>query len=203
MPITPHAVPFLRRTLPVALAVLAGCSKLTGTDDANKLTPDQLDALAGQLAEAATNALGGTLATSGRGLALQPLPPASRLIYWSGTYRVNCTAGGRIEVSGTVSGNIDNNGSGALFMQMTETITDWNCIGGFVINGDPYISVTGTFTFLNGAPATQQTMHMGGGFKWGTAANKSCQLSLTTLFSQNGHGTVSGTACGEAVYETF
>lgn len=202
MPRIPIAMPFLRHTLPVALAVFAACSNLTGTKDANKLTDDQLGALAGQLAEAAMSALGSTLATSGGGLALQT-PPASRLIYWSGSHRVSCTAGGRIEVSGNISGNLDNNGSGALLIQVTETITDWRCIGGFVINGDPYISLTGVFTFLNGAPATQQTMHMSGGFKWGTAAAESCQLYLTILFSQNGHGSVSGTACGTAVYESF
>lgn len=123
------------------------------------------------------------------------------LVNYSFSGRTNCTAGGYIEISGRLSGSISDQGSGMLQISATETITDWRCIGGNVINGDPYISLAGTFSFLNWAPATTQTISIGGGFKWGTSAAESCQIRLTINFPTAGSGStsVSGTICGRNV----
>ena len=47
----------------------------------------------------------------------------------------------------------------------TETISDWMCLPPLVINGDPYISLTGTFSFMNGRPPPSST--------WGSTAGSS------------------------------
>jgi hypothetical protein len=114
------------------------------------------------------------------------------------SYTSNCTVGGRIEVSGDISGTTTD-GSGYLTISATETITDWECITGFIINGDPYITLSGTFSFLNGQPATQQTMTISGGFEWGSTAAESCQISLTINYNSDGGATMSGTICGYSV----
>ena len=114
----------------------------------------------------------------------------------------NCTAGGRIAVTGSITGSTSN-GSGLLQIGATETITDWQCITGYIINGDPYITLAGTFSFLNGAPSTQQSMDINGGFKWGTTAAESCQIDLSINFNSNGSGSISGSVCGYTANASF
>jgi hypothetical protein len=117
-------------------------------------------------------------------------------------FRQNCTAGGRIEVLGSLTGSTSN-GSGLLQIGATETISDWECITGFIVNGDPYISLSGTFSFLNGVPSTQQSMTISGGFKWGTTTEESCQISLSINFGTDGSGTITGSVCGYTVDASF
>lgn len=118
------------------------------------------------------------------------------------SFRQSCTAGGRIEVTGSITGSTSN-GSGLLQISAQETITDWECITGFIINGDPYISLSGTFSFMNGAPSTQQTMTITGGFKWGTTAADSCQIYVSINFNPDGSGTMTGSVCGYSVDASF
>lgn len=118
------------------------------------------------------------------------------------SWRQNCTAGGAIEISGSITGTTTD-GSGFLQIGATETITDWQCITGYIINGDPYISLSGTFTFMGGVPSTQQSMTITGGFKWGTTAAESCQIYISINFNSGGGGTMSGTVCGYSVSANF
>lgn len=112
---------------------------------------------------------------------------------WSG-----CEEGGHIEVSGNVSGSLDDRGSGALLIDARGTVTDCR-VGGVVFNGDPYVSFSGTFSFLNAMPSTQQYIRIGGGIKPGCSYNNATiNLSLET-----GGGTLSGTICGSNVYYSF
>lgn len=125
-------------------------------------------------------------------------------VYWPINQTIaTCTVGGRISVSGDITGSISSNGTGLLQIHLIETISDWSCITGFVINGDPYLSLTGTFSFFNGAPSSQQSIRMSGGIKWGTTAADSCQISLTTNFNSNGSGTTNGTICGRSINISF
>lgn len=114
-----------------------------------------------------------------------------------------CTSGGRMAVTGNISGTINSTGSGVIQISATETITDWSCQSPLIINGDPYISLTGTFSFLNGAPATQQHIGISGGIKWGTSSAQSCQVSLSTDFNRDGTGHTTGTVCGQSIDVTF
>ena len=89
---------------------------------------------------------------------------ASTLINIPISYTLTCTSGGNMKASGNISGSLSDNGSGTIFVDVPITISDWSCQTPLMINGDPYISITGTFTFLNGSPATQQHISISGGF---------------------------------------
>lgn len=115
-------------------------------------------------------------------------------------YTLTCTAGGNMKASGSITGSINNTGSGIILIDVPITITDWGCEPPLIINGDPYISITGTFSFLNGAPSTQQHLGIHGGFK---SATQNCQISLDTNFNTTGGGHTSGTVCGHSIDFSF
>lgn len=115
----------------------------------------------------------------------------------------NCTSGGSMRVSGNLSGTISSSGSGTILIDAIETITDWSCLPPLVINGDPYISLAGTFSFLNGVPATQQHVSINGGIKWGSSSLQTCQVHLSTDFNRNGTGRTTGTVCGININVSF
>ncbi|MCK9420565.1 MAG: hypothetical protein M0R70_14430 [Nitrospirae bacterium] len=125
---------------------------------------------------------------------------ANTQINQSISYTLTCTSGGNMKASGNITGSISDTGSGIIQLQIPITITDWSCQPPLIINGDPYISITGTFTFLNGAPSTQQHLGIHGGFK---SETQSCQISLDTNFNTTGGGHTTGTVCGHSVDFTF
>ncbi len=107
----------------------------------------------------------------------------------SGRYK--CSLGGYINTSYTIrsvsfknTGNVTMSGSGQ------QTLTDWRCVKGWVINGDPYISHTLTGSVFAGKTSMSGTM--GGGWK-STGPNKakqSCQLRANTQYAANGRNGV-------------
>jgi hypothetical protein len=118
-------------------------------------------------------------------------------------YTVNCTAGGNMHTTGSLTGTL-HDGTGLLQISETETISDWQCITGYIVNGDPYISLSGQFSFMNGAPSTQSEININGGFKWGTSADESCQIDISIqIDTTGGGGTMTGTVCGYSVDTTF
>ena len=115
----------------------------------------------------------------------------------SANTRSNCTAGGYITVVGGMTGTVNSCGSAYISVQLTESIVNWQCIGGWTVNGDPNLSLVSTFTFLNGAPATRQDMTISGGFSWTGTPSGNCQVYLHTNFDLNGgSSTTTGTVCG-------
>lgn len=201
----------MRKTFVVSLAaVLAACSSTgdsTGPGNSSGMSQAQAEAFAGQVARALGNGLDNTSlnVASGQRIFAPPAPGpiAPTLVNVSVEQRTNCTAGGYIQVLGNMTGNISDQGSGALLLQVTETISDWRCIGNLVINGDPYVSAAGTFTFLNGNLNSPASVSIGGGFKWGTGSAQSCQMQLTMLAYSDGTGRVSGQVCGHSVNEAY
>lgn len=127
----------------------------------------------------------------------------SCLVNQSITASRSCTAGGNINVTGGISGTMNNPGTSLLLINATETISDWRCQPPLVINGDPYISLSGQFSFINMQPSTQQHVTINGGIKWGTSAAQSCQIHLDTNFNRSGGGHTTGTVCGHTVDITF
>jgi hypothetical protein len=112
--------------------------------------------------------------------------------------KLNCQGGGYIHLTGTITGSIDQNGSGIIQFQAEESIVNWLCEPPFIVTGDPYVSVTGTFTFLNGAPATTEHVSISGGFQWSGPSSGSCQINLGMDFSGSG-GHMTGAICGDPV----
>lgn len=113
-----------------------------------------------------------------------------------------CPTGGQIGVSGNLTGAFDSDtGSGSAWLQVMGTYTDCGLEAngvGYVVNGNPYLTITGSFTWLGGAPATQQTVRIGGALD---INGRFCAINLTILYAMGGQSTtsVSGTVCGVSV----
>lgn len=195
-----------------ALLGLSGCSSLTdeGSTQQQGLSAEQADWVAGVVANVGTTGLNAGAAGSSPVTGAVDGPQPVQLNQ-SVDYRYTCSVSGAINVLGNLSGSInDDTGSGVLLIGVTETLSSCRHSttsgGWFELNGDPYLSLAGTFSFLNWAPATQQTITIGGGFRWAfdTGQSGSCQLQLTILMnSAVGSGTVSGTVCGHSVSRSF
>ncbi|MDP4281386.1 MAG: hypothetical protein Q8867_04480 [Bacteroidota bacterium] len=125
---------------------------------------------------------------------------------------VNSSLGGNIHVTGSITGNItinDQTGevqSGTMLLGFTETINDYIFASNgknYTMNGDPYVSLAGTFTLLPGGNTfgTASSMEYSGGVKvTGDGFSKTFNFNLTIILNTNGTGgTVSGTINGESV----
>ena len=216
----------LLAALAISLGFISGCGSSSsgsdGTPAADAMSSTQAEAFARSLSLAATSSMGsgaflrgdepdGAVAAEVQQAAIQaPRPlsavsctPTSCVIDRPISATRNCTAGGRIAVTGNISGTISSTGTGVIQISATQTISDWMCLPPLIINGDPYISLTGTFSFMNGAPATQQHVGINGGIKWGTMAAASCQIHLDTNFDRDGSGRTTGTVCGHTIDITY
>jgi hypothetical protein len=177
-----------------------------GAVDTNSLSESQALAFAKSVTRVSTSSMSSP-AFSGNALSAETSQLKSVTCNQSGmcqinepiSYTLTCTAGGNMKASGSITGSL-NNGTGVISLQIPITISDWGCEPPAIINGDPYISITGTFSFLSGAPGTQQHISVSGGFK---SATQSCQIQLGTDFNPNGGGHTSGTCCGYSVDFTF
>jgi hypothetical protein len=213
MRVVSNSAGVLTAVIAAALA-LAGCGGTSSSsDNGSGMSQAAAEGLATQLSTASAGAANSaqssarlTAAGSGQSsLLVEPRGADSvqcTADYSSCTYDIdtsytnNCTAGGSIHATGNLTGTMNSSGTGMLQIQITETITDWQCISGYVINGDPDISLTGTFSYVNGNPGTNQSMTISGGFKWGSG---SCQIHLSTLLNASGGWTTTGTVCGYTV----
>lgn len=211
--------------LAISLGGMPGCGSSTGSDgtpDVDSMSSAQAEAFARSLSLAATSSMGsgaftppaeaaGAVATEVQqaGVVVSGLlsgvtcTQTSCVINQPISASRTCTAGGRIAVTGSITGSISSTGTGIIQISATETISDWMCLPPLVINGDPYVSLTGTFSFVNGVPATQQHVGINGGIKWGTTAAASCQIHLDTNFNRDGSGRTTGTVCGHTIDITY
>ncbi len=200
----------LAALLLAAPGLLAGCG-MPGTDGGSGMSQAEAQAFAGQLSQASAGGAlsahllqgSGTSALTASNNVVSCTQSGSCTINESISYGVNCTSGGRIGLTGSLTGSMNSSGTGMLQLQITETITDWKCISNYVVNGDPYLSLVGQFSYVNGSPGTAQSLTLTGGFKWGSSSSESCQIYLTTNFGSSGHGTTSGTVCGYSVSASF
>ena len=209
--------PWLQVFMLAMLALVAGCAD-GGTEPGSGLSDEQAEAITDEVIAASINAInsGSSAASSAilasimgssDGPAAAAAVPVPISISYSHTE--SCPLFGRIGVTGSVSGSIDSEtGDGVLWLQVTETLTDCTFSSSnnddLVINGSPSLTLTGNFSFLQGAPATQQSLTLSGGFRWDFDAGGSgfCALNLTFNLATAGSGgstTVSGTVCGRQV----
>jgi hypothetical protein len=193
--------------LAVVAVATGGCSSTTSQGPTNVLTSAQANWVAGVVAAAAANGANSSSASAVPPMASGPQRVAVNV---SVDYTHTCNVAGNIHILGTLSGSISDSGTGVLLLGMTETLsgcrTQTTSGGWFEMNGDPYLSATGTFSFVNGTPGTQQSMSIGGGFKWAfdTGQSNSCSMMLSVLFNTvGGGGSVSGTVCGVSVNQTL
>jgi hypothetical protein len=182
-------------------------------DDSNNMSQDEALYFAREfndvLDEAVNAANTSATAASSQGIASQQI--GSESVQCTETsctfnvpisYTVNCTSGGSIQVLGDLTGTITN-GTGLLQIEVTETISDWKCYGDYTVNGDPYISITGTFSFVNYALSSQHQIYITGAYKWGTGSDETCPIYLTIDIDEDGTGSMTGTMCGYAINEDY
>ncbi len=177
----------------VNLAAWIGCGcKIL--DDPSGPTVSQMSHVAGRLATAAMHSMGAApVARPGPALA----PGTSYPVNISASYRVNCTAGGSIIVTGHLTGSINDQGTGLLTIGETETVTAWQCDPPGVWDGDPYVTLTGTIPMQSGnlSPLGAQ-FSIAGTLRWSGSGSGHCSIYLSIIIQANGSGHTTGTICG-------
>lgn len=137
-------------------------------------------------------------------------------INYSVDERINGPEGGDIHVFGTITGNVtfddqtNETTGGILLIGLTETINDFQYESEgeiYTMTGDPYVSLTGTFTLLPGGSTfgTTSSMQIGGGVHIsGPRCDETINIRITIIVNKNGTGgTVSGTINDESINFTF
>jgi hypothetical protein len=101
--------------------------------------------------------------------------------------RWTCNAGGYINTTMTIRAVVTTkNASANVSGSGHQTISNWGCIKGWIVNGDPYISHTISSSTFAGTFRT--SAYMSGGWK-ATSPNKakqSCQTTSETQYSSIG-----------------
>ncbi len=189
----------------MAAGLALGCSDSSGPDDT--LSDGEASQISAQVAAVTIAALNSSTTSGSPGSASSLASSGEANVsvpvnfQYSSTH--SCPVGGRAGANGSVTGSIDNDtGDGALWLQIIFTYTDCTFSVGtrnLTINGNPSLTLTGTFTFLGGQPATQQTLSLSGALS--TSIISFCAISLTMNVATAGNGTttVSGTVCGRQV----
>jgi hypothetical protein len=195
---------------------LTGCG--SGSNNNHVLSQAQAQAVAGAFSQATSDALqtsfGATAESKSAGVGISSAMADIQLAQSTGCTPVAngeicnfpvssnnsqpCTDGGTIAVAGSISGTVNNNGSGSLSAQFT--LTPQNCaVDGVVINAPPTIAGTGTITLVNSAPTLPITLSEVGNINFGAGA---CPVNLTYSVTSTSSCTVSGTACGTTISST-
>jgi hypothetical protein len=124
--------------------------------------------------------------------------------------------GGNIHVVGSITGSMtldDQTNAflgGTLLLGFTETLNDYGVMSNgqkFILNGAPYLTLTGTFTLLAGGTTfgTASSLHYAGGIRaTGTGYDQTINIDINMIINSNGTGgSVSGLIGGEQVNYTF
>ncbi|NIR46069.1 MAG: hypothetical protein GWN99_16705 [Gemmatimonadetes bacterium] len=182
----------LRLASVLLAAAFLGCGGDSTGTDGEAMTEEAAAVMAGEILGALVGALD---SPSGA-----PAPSAPVAINVQYSHRHFCPAAGHVDVSGSLTGSFDSEtGSGSAWLQVLATLTDCTFeVNGIasVLNGDPYLSTTGSFTWLNGAPATQQSIDIGGALD---RDGQFCAINLSVIYSIDGTTTYSGTVCGYSI----
>lgn len=96
--------------------------------------------------------------------------------------RYTCASGGYIHSTMTLRTIVTaNNGNATISGSGHQTIADWRCVKGWIVNGDPYVSHTISSSYFAGT--FRMSVYMSGGWK-ATGTNKAKQSCQTTANSQ-------------------
>lgn len=105
--------------------------------------------------------------------------------------RYKCSTGGYINTTYTMrSITIKNTGNVTMSGYGHQTLSDWRCVTGWIINGDPYISHTLTGSVFAGKTTMRGTMSGGWKATGPSKAKQSCQLSGSTQYAATGNSGV-------------
>jgi hypothetical protein len=198
--------------LPLIVALSSACAGLTSPGSSGAtFTATDAQNLAKNFAQGATNGVNAGNNASTRGArAFNELPsPVLRGISCNSTgsscqifqqyaQTTTCNGGGRMSVSGQINGSVSSGTLGpfgSISLTQNDSIIDWACDGGWVVNGDPQLSDTGTITLTGSHSAF--SFREGGGFvavATTDGTRVSCLLSTSVSWDSSLGGSYSGTA---------
>ncbi|MDE3216143.1 MAG: hypothetical protein KGO03_07080, partial [Gemmatimonadota bacterium] len=167
------------------LAAAAGCSapSLTGNPKNTGLSEATVNTLVFQFAQALGNGMASARLLSPTPNHGQrdngPAGPSHTQVSAQVSHRTDCAIGGHIDVNGGLTGTLDDTGTGALSLQVTETINGWQCATGYTVDGAPHLSAAGTISVLNGQQSSAATVSFGGLFTWTGNGSGTCNVELT------------------------
>ena len=164
---------------------------LFGACAGNTLAQDDSNAVMGQLVAVSVTAM----------TAAQPHPNAAPPLVLSIDQTVACAAGGSAEVSGELSGDVDPaTGTGTYSIDLMTTFSDCNVGNGMIVNGAPYLSTTGMFSFQSYALSGATITYSGAV----TANGDTCNVDLGVAgLGPRGVSSATGTICGHAVRSAY
>jgi hypothetical protein len=128
--------------------------------------------------------------------------PVSAATMPSQTYTVNstCTNGGTI--TGSYVYNTDLNTAGTGTVSGTMSTTAHGCrvsTGADLISTDGTLNFSYSVSYTAFTPSSNFTWHATGNFSW---TGGSCAMDYTVSVSPQGHGTISGSMCGQSINQT-
>jgi hypothetical protein len=189
-----------------SMSVLPACSSLAGITAPTPTTPpvvtrvpvsdDTISRIVGNFARGAGNATnnvryGAVQPPSATGLISKMV---SVLVNQPFSSRTSCETGGYHEISGRISGTVSDTGISRLQMNATQSINNYACMGGgWIINGDPYISNTGEVRITG----NQASVDFGQALGWkainsATGQSFSCTHNIRITWDTLNDGRVSG-----------
>lgn len=185
---------------------VAGCSGGLGTGGTPTApTPTRvpvsdadIQRIVGNFARGATNAANTTSVSSALRLPSAPGllvgKMATFLVNESFSQRTSCETGGYHETVGRISGTVSDTGISRLQMNATQSINSYACMGGgWIINGDPYVSNTGEIRITGNVASFDFRQSLG----WrannsNTGQSFSCSHNISVTWSDLSGGRVQG-----------
>jgi hypothetical protein len=115
-----------------------------------------------------------------------------------------CPSGGTATDRGRIAGVLDAALTGDATLEAAQGFAACKPNGSLTIDGAPGTTATGTVRFVDGQLADRQTVRIAGSVRYASADRSgTCAVDVTVTFSRTLHGSASGTACGQAVDESF
>jgi len=139
----------------------------------------------------------------GGGAALQSGTPVE--IDFAVDVASECPEGGTIGVSGAIQGTIDDQTlAGDLSLEVITSATECGIVAegtGFTIDTNPDLTLSGDFSFADGALVGESTFTYTGAVQWASEDGRSggCTYDVSVAVSPGGSSVTSGTVCGTSL----
>ena len=195
----------------VALApVFVACSSSTDPAAPKALTSQEAATVADVLVSQVFGALDGGAALDRSGTSFSrsaaQLARGARpagVAALSTTFNASCPLGGNITGTTSQSGALDTTGSGTIAVLVTYTPNACVVSTGtrhVTVNGAPSLAMSVSVPFVAFVESGVVSVQTTGGFSW---EGGNCPVNYAATYNTAGHGTVSGSVCGQSVADSF
>jgi hypothetical protein len=118
--------------------------------------------------------------------------------------QVACPSGGTATDRGKIAGTLGADLSGEAALDAVQGFAGCKPSAALTIDGAPGTNATGTARFDKGRLADEQSVRIRGAVAYSASdGSGTCAVDVAVTFSLTLHGSVTGTACGETVAESF